>query len=138
MASMVSVYSFDQATGAFQGLQTISSLPKGFAKPNDAAEIEIDPAGKFLYASNRGDDSIAVFSINPNTGTLTPVEYASTKGQSPRNFEIAPGGSLLVVGNEKSDNIVTFHIDRKSGRLTPTGKLLELAQPVCVRFVPVK
>jgi 6-phosphogluconolactonase len=138
MASTVSVYSFDQATGAFQGLQTISSLPKGFAKPNDAAEIEIDPAGKFLYASNRGDDSIAVFSINPNTGTLTPVEYASTKGQSPRNFEIAPGGSLLVVGNEKSDNIVTFHIDRKSGRLTPTGKVLELAQPVCVRFVPVK
>jgi 6-phosphogluconolactonase len=138
MASTVSVFSFDQSSGAFQELQTISTLPKGFTKENTTAEIEIDPSGKFLYASNRGNDSIAVFAIDPKTGTLTLVQYAPTKGESPRNFEIAPGGSLLFVGNEKSDNIATFRIDAKSGRLTPTGKLLEISQPVCLRFVPVK
>jgi 6-phosphogluconolactonase len=65
------------------------------------------------------------------------VQYAPTKGESPRNFEIAPGGSLLFVGNEKSDNITVLHVDGKSGRLTPTGKVLEISQPVCIRFVPI-
>jgi 6-phosphogluconolactonase len=102
-----------------------------------AAEIEVHPSGKFLYVSNRGHDSIAVFAIDPDKGTLTLVEYALTKGQTPRSFEVAPGGSLLFAENEKSNNIVVFSIDAKTGRLTPTGKVLEVAEPVCVKFVPI-
>ncbi|MGO8794367.1 MAG: lactonase family protein [Candidatus Sulfotelmatobacter sp.] len=136
MASTVSVFSYDPETGALHQLQTISTLPKDFTKENTAAEIEVHPSGKFLYASNRGHDSIAVFAIDPDKGTLTLVEYASTKGQGPRNFEIDPTGTRLFAANEKADNIVEFRINPQTGRLTPTGKVLELSQPVCVRFVP--
>ena len=96
------------------------------------------PSGKFLYASNRGDDSIALFAIDPTSGMLTLIEYVPTKGASPRSFEIAPGGSLLFAANEKSDNIVLFRIDQHSGRLTPTGKVLNISQPVCVKFVRIE
>jgi 6-phosphogluconolactonase len=137
MESTVSVFSYDGAAGVLRPLQTISTFPKDFSGHNDDAEIEVHPSGKFLYASNRGHDSIAVFAIDPNQGTLTLIEYAPTKGQTPRSFEIAPGASLLFAENEKSNNIVVFHIDSKTGRLTPTGKVLEVAEPVCVKFVPI-
>src|SRR5579863_4131119 len=106
MASAVAVLRYDGSHGILHPLRTISTLPGGFSGHNTAAEVQVHPSGKFLYASNRGHDSIAVFAIDPSEGTLTPVEYASTKGQSPRNFEIAPGGSLLFAANEKSDTIV--------------------------------
>jgi len=137
MHSAVSVFHYDPATGGLQKLQTISSLPKNSSGQSDAAEIQVHPSGRFLYASNRGPDSIAVFAIDGNKGTLTPIEYVSTKGASPRNFEIAPGGSLLLAANEKSDNIVVFRINSQTGRLTHTGKALEVAQPVCIKFVPI-
>jgi 6-phosphogluconolactonase len=137
MASTVSVFSYDAPSGTLQPLQSISALPKDFAGHSEAAEIAVHPSGKFLYASNRGHDSIAVFAINAAKGTLTPLEYVSTKSASPRNFEIAPGGNLLFVGNEKSDNLVIFRINPQTGRLTPTGKVLNISQPVCVRFVPI-
>jgi 6-phosphogluconolactonase len=138
MQSTVSAFSYDGSAGVLRRLQTISTFPKDFSGHNDDAEIEVHPSGKFLYASNRGHDSIAVFAIDPDKGTLTLIEYAPTKGQTPRSFEIAPGGSLLFAENEKSDNIVVFRIDPKSGRLTPTGKVLEVAEPVCVKFVAVE
>jgi 6-phosphogluconolactonase len=137
MGSTVSAFSYDDAGGVLHPLQTISSLPKGFAGQNDAAEIEVHPAGKFLYASNRGHDSIAVFAIDQKQGTLTPIEYVPTKGASPRNFAIDPTGKLILAENEKSDNVVVFRIDPQTGRLTPTGKVLDISQPVCVKFVPV-
>lgn len=137
MGSTVSAFSYDGAGGILRPLQTISSLPKGFAGQNDAAEIEVHPSGKFLYASNRGHDSIAVFAIDQKQGTLTPIEYVPTKGASPRNFAIDPTGELILAENEKSDNIVLFRIDPQTGRLTPTGKVLDISQPVCVKFVPV-
>lgn len=137
MQSAISAFRYDAATGGLQPLQTISTLPKGFSGHDEAAEIQVHPSGKFLYASNRGHDSIAVFAIDGNKGTLTPIEYVSTKGASPRHFEIAPTGSLLFVANEKSDNIVVFRINPQTGRLTPTGTVLEVAQPVCVKFVPI-
>ena len=138
MASTVSVFGYDAATGALKTLQVIPTLPKNFAGENTDAEIEVHPSGKFLYASNRGHDSIAVFSVDPNQGSLALVEYASTKGQSPRNFEIDPAGKLLFAANEKSDSIVIFRIDQQTGRLTPTGKTLDVVQPVCVKFVPIE
>ncbi len=138
MGSAVAAFGYDAGSGALRPLQTISTLPKSFGGPNNAAEIQVSPSGKFLYASNRGHDSIAVFAIDASAGTLRAVEYVSTKGQSPRNFEIAPGGALLFAANEQADNLVIFRIHQKTGRLTATGKVLELAQPVCVKFVPIE
>jgi 6-phosphogluconolactonase len=137
MGSTVSAFSYDGAGGVLHPLQTISSLPKGFAGHNDAAEVEVHPSGKFLYATNRGHDSIAVFAIDQEKGTLTPIEFVLTKGASPRNFAIDPTGKLILAENEKSDNIVMFRIDHETGRLKPTGKVLDISQPVCVKFVPI-
>ena len=137
MKSTVNVFSSNSKTGTFLPVQTISSLPKDFAGENDDAEVEIAPSGKFLYASNRGHDSIAVFAIDQNKGTLTPVEYASTKGKTPRSFEIDPTGKFLFAENQKSGNIVIFSIDQKTGRLTPTGKVLDVVSPVCGKFAKV-
>ncbi len=137
MRSTVSVFRYEAAAGALRPLRTISTIPYHFTALDESAEIEVHPSGKFLYASNRGHDSIAVFAIDQDNGTLTFVEYASTKGQTPRNFAIDPTGTLIFAANEKSDNIVIFRIDAKSGRLTPTGKVLEIAQPVCVQFLPI-
>jgi 6-phosphogluconolactonase len=137
MGSTVSAYSFNSSAGTLTALQTISSIPKTFTSLDESAEIEVAPSGNFLYASNRGHDSIAVFSIDRNSGLLTLLEYTPTKGASPRSFEIAPGGSLLFAANEKSDDIVLFRINRQTGRLTPTGKVLAISQPVCVKFAAV-
>lgn len=136
MGSTISVFSYDN--GVLHSQQTISAIPKSFTELSEAAEIAVHPSGKFLYASNRGHDSIAVFAIDQDKGTLSLIEYAPTKGQSPRNFAIDPTGKLLFDANEKSDNIVLFHIDQKTGRLTPTGQVFDISQPVCVKFVPIE
>ena len=138
MGSTVSVFDYDAANGVLHPVQTISALPKDFKGKNDDAEIEVSQSGKFLYASNRGHDSITIFAIDPAKGTLTLVEFVPTKGSNPRNFEIDPTGSLLFAENEKSDNIVVFKINPHNGKLTPTGKVLDISQPVCVRFMPAK
>ena len=138
MASTVTVFSNDAKAGALRNLQTISTLPRDFKGKNDDAEVEVDPSGKFLYASNRGHDSIAVFAIDPDKGTLTPVEYTPTQGKTPRGVEIDPTGTLLFAANQQSNNIVVFRIDQKTGHLTPTGQVLEVASPVCVKFLSVE
>ncbi len=137
MGSSVSLFSFDGAAGVLRPLQTISTIPKGFTALNEDAEIEVHPSGKFLYASNRGHDSIAVFAIDSNSGKLSFLEYVPTQGKTPRSFEIDPTGSLLFAENEKSNNIVVFRIDQQTGHLTSTSKVLEVAEPVCVKFVAV-
>ena len=137
MGSSVSAFSFDGRAGVLRPLQTISTLPKGFAEHNDDAEIAVHSSGKFLYASNRGHDSIAVFAIDADKGTLSLIDDVPTKGKTPRSFEIDPTGSLLFAENEKSNNIVVFRIDSQTGRLTATGKVLEVAEPVCVKFVEI-
>jgi 6-phosphogluconolactonase len=113
-------------------------LPKDFKGENDDAEIHVHPNGKFLYASNRGHDSIAVFAIDSQKGTLEPVEHVSTQGQIPRSFEIDPSGKFLFAQNQKSDNIVIFRIDEKTGRLTATGQKIEVPSPVCGKFFPAR
>jgi 6-phosphogluconolactonase len=135
MASTVTAFSMQLKTGMLHRLQSISTLPDDFKGENDDAEIRIHPSGKFLYASNRGHDSITVFAVDPAKGTLTVVEHASTQGKTPRSFEIDPTGTLLFAENQESNNIVVFHIDEKTGKLTPTGKVLEVGQPVCVKFL---
>jgi 6-phosphogluconolactonase len=138
MESSVTSFSYDPGRGSLHEIQTISMLPKDFSGKNDAAEIQIHPNGKFLYASNRGHDSIAVFSIDPKKGTLTPVEYVPTQGKAPRYFTIDPTGSRLFVANQNSGNIVIFQINPANGRLTASGQMLEVASPVCLKFVATK
>jgi len=135
MQSSVSAFSYD--AGALRHLGTVSTLPREFKANNDSAEIVVHPTGRFLYGSNRGHDSIAVFTIDPAAGTLTPVEYASTRGKTPRNFAIDPTGSYLLAANQDSNSVVAFRIDTKTGQLTPTGQVLEFPSPVCITFVVI-
>lgn len=137
MHSTVTVFSNDATTGTLHCVQTISTLPKGFTGENDDAEIQMYPSGKFLYASNRGSDTITVLAIDPRKGTLTPIEYTPTQGRIPRSFEIDPTGKFLFAANQKSDNIVLFRIDTKTGHLTPTGQVLDVGSPVCVQFLKI-
>jgi 6-phosphogluconolactonase len=135
MDSSVTVFSYQAKNGAFSSLQTISALPKDYAGPKEAAEIAVHPSGKFLYTSNRGHDSIAVFEINPEKGTLKSLGQVLTGGQTPRHFAIDPTGSYLLAENQESNNIVVFHIDTATGNLTPTGQTIEVPSPVCITFV---
>ncbi len=136
MQSTVVTYAYDAANGALSELQIVSALPKGFARTSEAAEIEMHFSGKFLFASNRGDDSIAVFAANPKDGTLIPIEIDSSGGKTPRNFVLDPTGAWLLAANQDSNDIVVFRVDPGSGHLTPTGEALHVPSPVCVRFVP--
>ena len=138
MASTVTAFSFASKTGTFNRIQTISALPEDFKGENDDAEIAVHPSGKFLYASNRGHDSITVFAIDPAKGTLTLVEHASTQGKEPRNFAIDPTGTLLFAENQNSNNVVVFRIDQNTGKLTATGKTLDVGQPVCIKFLKIE
>lgn len=135
MGSSVSTLSYDSGRGVLDELQTLSTLPKDFAGQTIAAEIEVDRAGKFLYASNRGHDSIAEFAIDVKKGTLQSMGFVPTQGKTPRNFAIDPTGSYLVVANQDSDNLVVFRIDPQTGRLMPNGIVPDVPSPVCVTFV---
>lgn len=133
--STVTALSWDAARGAFSELQTITTLPEGFSENNSTAEVQVHPSGKFLYGSNRGHNSIAVFAIDQAKGTLKPLEHAPTQGRTPRNFGVSPGGTHLWAANQNSNNITIFKIDSASGKLTPTGTNLEIGSPVCVKFL---
>jgi 6-phosphogluconolactonase len=135
MGSTVTAFSYDAKAGVLTEVQNITTLPKDFSGTNHTAEVQVHPSGRFLYGSNRGHDSIAVFSIDSGKGTLTPVDITPTQGRTPRNFGIDPTGGYLFAANQGSDNIVVFRIDGKTGRLTPTGQVLEVGAPVCVKFV---
>ena len=137
MASTVVTYSYDAPTGQLQELQTVSLLPQGYSGRTEAAEIEIHPSGKFVFASNRGPDSISVFAIDSKLGTLTLVETVSTRGKTPRHFALDPTGSWLLAANQDSDEIVVFHVNPDTGHLTPTGPVLEVPSPACIKFVLV-
>ena len=136
--STVTAFTYDAQGGVLSQIQTISTLPAGFSGANDAAEIHIHPNGKFLFASNRGHDSIVVFSIDQHNGKLTLVNHFSTLGKTPRNFELDPSGRLLFAANEDSGNIVIFKINLNTGKLTPTGQTLSAPAPVSLRFVSAK
>ena len=131
-------FTWDTEGGTFEEFQTVRTLPPGYEGRNLPADIHITPDGRFLYASNRGHDSIAVFSVDPAKGTLTPVEITPTQGRTPRNFVIDPSGQYLLAENSDTDTIVVFRIDQASGKLTPTGDKVDSPVPVCIRFLAVK
>ena len=134
MGSSVTAFSYQAKNGTLTELQAISALPPDYSGRKEAAEIAIHPSGKFLYTSNRGHDSIAIFSIGKK-GLLKSLGYVLTGGKTPRHFAIDPTGNYLLAENQESNNIVVFHIDAASGSLTPTGQTVEVPSPVCVTFV---
>ncbi|MFC7669330.1 lactonase family protein [Hymenobacter humi] len=132
--STITALSYDAAAGRFSELQTLSALPAGYEGPNSCADIHVSPNGRFLYASNRGHNSIAVFAIEAG-GKLTPVQDVDTQGKTPRNFTLDPSGRLLLVANQNSNSIVTFRVDAQTGQLTPTGQTAEVPSPMFLQVV---
>lgn len=138
LKSTVTAFSWDGQAGVLQTLQTVSALPEGFQGNSTTAEVQVHPNGKFLYGSNRGHDSIAVFAIDGGKGTLTPVQHVSTQGRTPRNFGIDPTGSVLIAANQNSDTLAVFRIDGKTGKLVSAGAPVSVPRPVCVKFVKIR
>lgn len=135
LQSTVTAFTYNANRGVLSEIQTISTIPAGFTGVTHTAEVVAHPSGKFLYGSNRGHDSIAVFTVDPAKGTLTFVDAVPTQGKTPRNFVIDPGGQFLLAENQDSDSIVIFRIDQQTGRLTPTGDKIDTPMPVCLRFL---
>jgi 6-phosphogluconolactonase len=136
-ASTVITFAFQASKGVLTEIQTVSALPQGFTGKSTGAEVEVDRSGKFLYGSNRGHDSIALFAIDSKKGTLTFVETVPSQGRTPRHFSLDPTGGYLFVANQDGQNVVLFRVDAKTGRLTPTGQvLMDSPEPTCVLFVP--
>jgi len=136
IASTVTAFAYDDKAGALTEIQSLSTLPEDFKGNTSTAEIAVHPSSKFLYVSNRGHDSIAIFTIDQTKGTLTYVEALSTGGKTPRHFAIDPSGKYLLAENQGSGNMLLCSIDQDNGRLKPIGMPAEVASPVCVVFVP--
>jgi 6-phosphogluconolactonase len=136
MGNTVTVMKYDADKGSLTPMQTITTLPKGYDKPTWTSEVQVHPSGKFLYGSNRGHNSIAVFAIDEKTGKLTAAGHQAEGIKIPRNFGIDPTGKFMLVANQDGDSIVVFRIDSKTGALQPTGEKVEVGKPVCVKFTP--
>ena len=132
--SSVATLRFDAERGALSPLDTRSTVPAGWTGANYPADIHVASSGRTLYVSNRGHNSIAVFSVAESTGALTLEQVVSTDGDWPRNFSLDPTGRWLLVANQRSDSVIVFRRDQQSGRLTPTGQRIALPSPVCLRF----
>ena len=132
LTSTVAVFSRDPKTGALLLIDdNVKTLPNEFSSQNTSADIHVDPSGKFLYQSNRGANTLAIFAIGSN-GKLTKVADQPTEGKTPRNFLIDPRGDFVFVANQDSDNITIFKRDQKTGKLTYTGQSVKVPAPVCV------
>jgi 6-phosphogluconolactonase len=134
MLATVTTFNYNASAGTLTQTQTISMLPADYTGPKSAAEIAVHPNGKFLYASHRGNNSIAIFRIDSGSGALTAAGRISTQGKTPRNFAIDPTGAFLLAANQDSGSIAVFRIDQATGALTPTGETLNVASPVCIVF----
>ena len=136
MKSTVSTFSSDPHAGSLHPIGSLTTLPQDFSGQNSTAEILTDAKGRFLYLSNRGHDSVAVFAIDSRAGTLSPIQDIPTGGKTPRNFAIDPTGTWLFAGNQESNNITLFRVDSHTGRLTRTKTVIQTGAPACVIFVP--
>lgn len=136
MGNTITHYSCNPATGDLAAHQSVSTLPDDFKGTNTTAEIRIHPNQRFVYGSNRGHDSIAVFARDPANGELTRVQIISSGGAHPRNFCLSPDGAWLICANRDTNNIAVFKVDANTGRLTPTGVTAKVPQAVCVLFGP--
>ena len=135
LKSTIIVCRYDAQGGTFAAVQTISTLPDDFTGQNLGAEIMVAPSGRFVYASNRGHDSLAIYAVDPETGQLALVGHEASQGVGPRAFTIDPSGALLLVANQDTDTVVTFWIDGDSGTLRATGHVAAVPTPVCLQLV---
>jgi 6-phosphogluconolactonase len=135
MGGTITAFAYEPALGALTEIQTITTLPDGFAGSNSCAEVRVHPSGRFLYGSNRGHDSIAVYSIDSAKGTLIFVEHEMADIKTPRNFNIDPTGKFCLVANQDANNVVVFQIDQQTGALEPMGHKISVGKPVCIRFL---
>ena len=129
----MTAYRFGQA-GALEAFQIVPSLPATFTGDNTGAAIVVSPSGRFVYASNRGHDSVAIFRVDESTGMLSPVGWESTKGSTPRFIGLTPAGMRLFAANQRSDSIVEFQVDQATGTLNATGQVVTVNTPVCIVF----
>jgi 6-phosphogluconolactonase len=134
--STIAVYSWDRDAGTGGKVQSVSTLPRGYADSSTCAEVVVHPSGRFVYGSNRGHDSIAVFSVEDATGMLSPLQHMPTGGRTPRGFVLHPSGRWLLAANQGSDNIHVFQLDIASGRLSATRHSAAVSMPVCLKFHP--
>lgn len=130
----VTAFDYDARLGALKARKSVSTLPASFKGQNTSAEVRVHPNGKFLYGSNRGDDTIALFSIHPATGELTFIEAVKTGGKTPRNFALSPDGKWLVCGHQDTPLLTVFRVDASTGRLAKTESTAKVASCVCVQF----
>jgi len=135
--SSLSSYQYDAQTGDIRLVQTIPTIPADYTMNNSPADVHVHPNGKFVYSSNRGHNSIAIFRIDEASGRMTLVDIVSTQGATPRGFNFEPGGRFLFAGNQGTGNVVTFTVDGESGKLTPTGAKAEVPRPVCIQFAMI-
>jgi 6-phosphogluconolactonase len=136
LLSTVTAFKYDAQKGALDPVQTISTLPQAF-DGNSTAEVQVSRDGRFLYGSNRGHDSLAVFAIDAATGRLTAKGHVPSGGKSPRHFAIDPTGQWLLAAHQGSDNIVVFKLDAATGMPAATGKTVAASKPVCVEMMPL-
>lgn len=131
----VTAFAYGSHAGVLTEIQTISTLPRGFTGSNGCAELCLHPNGQFLYASNRGHDSIAIYRVDAAQGTLSLIEHQTTAIETPRNFCLDPTGRYCLVANQSADTVVVFRVDVRSGQLVPTEHAVSVGRPVCVRFL---
>jgi 6-phosphogluconolactonase len=136
LGSTITAFDYDEERGVLTEIQTVTTLPESFTGENYCADIHISADGRFLYGSNRGHDSIAVYAIDPQDGRLQLIEHVPTRGGHPRNFALSPDNRFVLVANRDGNNVVTFARDADTGRLTATGDELSASKPVCVKFLP--
>jgi 6-phosphogluconolactonase len=136
LSSTVTAFDWDASRGSLTPRASVSTLPAGHQGESYTAEIEIHPSGRFLYGSNRGHDSLAIFTVDQASGALAPAGHEPTGGNWPRHFTITADGQWLVAANQRSDSLVVFKIDQTSGRLTRTGEPAKVGSPACVVFPP--
>jgi 6-phosphogluconolactonase len=134
LSNAVVAYGWDAAAGILTPLQTLSTLPADFTDTSYCADIHVHPGGRFLYGSNRGHDSLAIFALDPDTGHLEAIGHVSTGGRHPRNFTLTAAGNWLLVANMDTDSIVVFCVSEGGGRLEAVGKPFALPSPVCLLF----
>ena len=132
--STTATYTWHAGTGALKPLQVITTLPTDFTGYSTTAEIAVTPDGRFVYCSNRGHDSVAIYTADPKNGLLSPVGWQPSQGAGPRFIGLDPAGRFLHAANEQGDTVVTFRVDAGSGNLVPTGQVIKNASPVAIVF----
>jgi 6-phosphogluconolactonase len=134
MGNVLVAAGWDATQGKITELSSASTLPPDYSGDSSTAEVLVHPSGKFVYGSNRGHDSIALFAFDEKTGKLALISHTSTGGKTPRNFRLDPTGNFLLAANQSTDSIVVFKIDTTSGKLTQVGQPLSVGAPCCIKF----